>query len=241
MTMDESCILLDHHLMTRVEAFDLRAVVEDTTATLLGHKYRSRGLDVRYIFSPELPARIVSDPRWVLSMVSNYMNNAVLHTQSRIVLRASLAGQLPVRAGAWANGGDREKAGTPPQLSLRVEVHDDGSGVPDAQKAKLFRPFSQLNPEARNGTGLGLASVKAQVEVMGGSCGIGDSEELGGALFWLVWVMAGVASAARRYPLRHACAQWRARPRTAPTHSLARSLRRLPGLSCPSRATSQRR
>ena len=68
---------------------------------------------------------------------------------------------------------------------VRVEVHDDGNGVADVQKSSLFKPFAQAQLRA-GGTGLGLAGVSTMSEVLGGHCGVGDSEELSGALFWCV-------------------------------------------------------
>lgn len=104
MIMDESQVMLGLQLKAHVEAFNLRAIVEDTTATLLGHKYMSRGVGMHYSFSPDLPTRIASDPRWVLSMTTNYLSNALQHAQRQVVLRASL-----VQPQGESPGGGRER------------------------------------------------------------------------------------------------------------------------------------
>lgn len=49
--------------------------------------------------------------------------------------------------------------------TLVVEVTDDGPGVPEAARAKLFRPFFTTR---RDGTGLGLAFVRKVAELHGG-------------------------------------------------------------------------
>ncbi|MDB5414550.1 MAG: hybrid sensor histidine kinase/response regulator [Rubritepida sp.] len=69
---------------------------------------------------------------------------------------------------------------------VRFEVEDSGHGIPQDQREKLFRDFSQLtaptDPEAI-GTGLGLAISAQLIGAMGGRIGIGDGAAQG-ALFW---------------------------------------------------------
>jgi len=70
--------------------------------------------------------------------------------------------------------------------ALRVEITDEGSGVPLNQRGNLFRRFSHLdspNERTRQGAGLGLSVVKAIVEAQQGEVGIRDIPE-GGASFW---------------------------------------------------------
>lgn len=65
---------------------------------------------------------------------------------------------------------------------LRVEVHDDGPGIHEAEREEVFKPFVRLD-ESRNqddsGTGLGLAIARDIVTTHGGEIELGDSE-LGG-------------------------------------------------------------
>lgn len=51
------------------------------------------------------------------------------------------------------------------QGALHLSLTDNGSGIPDALREKIFEPFFTTRP---NGTGLGLAVVKAVVEGHGG-------------------------------------------------------------------------
>ncbi len=69
---------------------------------------------------------------------------------------------------------------------LRVEVIDEGSGVPLGQRSNLFRRFAHLdtaNERARQGAGLGLSVVKEIVEAQQGEVGITEQPE-GGTSFW---------------------------------------------------------
>jgi len=69
---------------------------------------------------------------------------------------------------------------------VRVEVHDEGAGVPVNLQPNLFNRFVTPTPAGdygQLGLGLGLSVVKAIVEAQGGSVGFRDGET-GGAVFW---------------------------------------------------------
>ncbi|MGQ4268052.1 sensor histidine kinase [Nocardiopsis changdeensis] len=69
-----------------------------------------------------------------------------------------------------------------------VEVHDDGSGVPEADRERIFERFARLR-ESRDldpeGSGLGLAISREIAKAYGGTLVAGRSDLLGGALFTL--------------------------------------------------------
>jgi len=60
-----------------------------------------------------------------------------------------------------------------------IEVHDNGPGIPEARRKNLFGALVTTKPK---GNGLGLFSVRACAESLGGSVVVDDSP-LGGALF----------------------------------------------------------
>ena len=62
---------------------------------------------------------------------------------------------------------------------VALEVHDDGPGVPPEKREGLF---AALETTKEKGAGLGLFSVRACAESLGGEVSVGDSP-LGGALF----------------------------------------------------------
>lgn len=65
-----------------------------------------------------------------------------------------------------------------------VWIDDDGPGVPQAQRARLFEPFTSGRAD---GTGLGLAICRRIVTDHGGTIGVQRSPELGGARFTLTF------------------------------------------------------
>lgn len=68
---------------------------------------------------------------------------------------------------------------------VHIVVEDDGPGLPDELRARLFEPFvtGRKREGKRTGTGLGLAIARRIVERHGGAIAAVDSEELGGAKF----------------------------------------------------------
>lgn len=70
----------------------------------------------------------------------------------------------------------------------RLFVDDDGPGIPEAHRRRVFESFVQLERTAgrKTGFGLGLAIVKRAIEWHGGQVTVTDSP-LGGARFCVVW------------------------------------------------------
>jgi signal transduction histidine kinase len=62
-----------------------------------------------------------------------------------------------------------------------ITVDDDGPGIPEADRERVFTPFTRLDPTAP-GSGLGLALVAQQAGHHGATVTIGDAP-LGGARF----------------------------------------------------------
>lgn len=112
------------------------------------------------------PVRVRGDSGQLVRTVRNLVDNAVRHARSTVVLGVrteDLSGR------SWA----------------LVEVADDGAGVPDPERVRIFDRFVRLQ-EGRDrgsgGTGLGLAIVAELVAAHGGSVNVSDAEG-GGALF----------------------------------------------------------
>jgi len=90
--------------------------------------------------------RVLADEDRLLQVLANLVSNAAKHSPQRgeIVLAAARSGERVI-----------------------FSVADQGEGIPDAFKARIFGKFEQADG-AKPGTGLGLAISKALVEKMGG-------------------------------------------------------------------------
>jgi signal transduction histidine kinase len=66
-------------------------------------------------------------------------------------------------------------AAEPHDETIEVEVADTGSGVPSADRGRVFEPFFRADPaRASEGSGLGLSICRAIVEVHGGRIWLED-------------------------------------------------------------------
>ena len=113
-------------------------------------------IDVALVPSPNV--LMVGLPAGLRLVVDNAIANAVKHggaTQIRIGVTSSSDG-------------------------VELIVDDNGSGVPEAERRKVFERFSRGSNAARAGSGLGLALVAQQAELHGGTAAL-ESSPLGGA------------------------------------------------------------
>lgn len=68
-----------------------------------------------------------------------------------------------------------------PRGFVDIVVEDDGSGIPEAERVRIFDRGARLDT-GKPGTGLGLAIVRDVAEIYGGGVSLSESEDLGGLL-----------------------------------------------------------
>lgn len=95
---------------------------------------------------PGAPPRIWADPMLVRQALTNLVNNAVAHARN--------AGLITVRV---VNA----------DAQILISVSDDGDGIPDGERQRLFERFQSGKP-LRDGTGLGLVITRAIIQMHGG-------------------------------------------------------------------------
>ncbi|MGI5348863.1 ATP-binding protein [Streptomyces sp. CA-250714] len=121
---------------------------------------------------PELMA--YADPERLHQVVANLIDNAVKHSPQH--------GRVTVKARPGAGAG----TGTGGDGSLEVEVLDEGPGIPESERERVFDRFSGTHsaesPAGRKGgispgggTGLGLAIARWAVELHGGRIRVAES------------------------------------------------------------------
>jgi len=70
---------------------------------------------------------------------------------------------------------------------VRICVADQGEGIPEDERDRLFTQFGKLSPRPTDGessTGLGLWIARHLITLQGGDIGL-DSPETGGSIFWI--------------------------------------------------------
>ncbi|WP_245986373.1 sensor histidine kinase [Azospirillum thermophilum] len=71
---------------------------------------------------------------------------------------------------------------------VRIEIRDEGDGIPPADVDRIFDKFYRVNARDRQraGTGLGLAICRGFVEAMGGTITAGNRGDRSGAVFTVI-------------------------------------------------------
>jgi CheY-like chemotaxis protein len=152
--------------------FDLTTTVAEAIE-LVAEKAQKKGLEVAYVVDPDVPRWASGDPGRLRQVLLNLVGNAVKFT---------LAGEVVVRVKLER---DAEPDGS---VRVRFEVSDTGVGISAEDRARLFRPFVQVDASVTRkygGTGLGLSISKRLCELFGGSIGV-ESEPGRGSTFWFV-------------------------------------------------------
>lgn len=145
-------------------AVELRTLVEGVV-DMLALEAAGKGLEIVAVVPPELPRRIRGDEGRLRQVLLNLAGNAIKFTEEGgVTIRV-----LPVEGG------------------IEFQVEDTGIGIAEEHRARLFRPFSQVDSSRsrrHGGAGLGLAISKKLMRQMGGEIGV-ESDPGEGCLFWI--------------------------------------------------------
>jgi two-component system sensor histidine kinase RstB len=112
-------------------------------------------------------AWVEAEPRFLHRALQNLVSNAMRHAHSSVTVSYQVG-----------------------QLRCRVDVEDDGPGVPESAWERIFTPFLRLDDSrtrASGGHGLGLSIVRRIIHWHDGRALINKSKSLGGACFSLSW------------------------------------------------------
>jgi signal transduction histidine kinase len=150
-------------LETGVLAVSLTKVNISETIESLEHEYKDRAALKSISIISRLPSAAVfaqADQTMLFTVLENLLSNALKFSPSHTTVT------LGIQAGD-DNADDAKNEA----VGCRIVVRDEGPGLSDNDKIKLFGKFARLSARPTNGehsTGLGLSIVKKMVEVMGG-------------------------------------------------------------------------
>ena len=122
--------------------------------------------------------RISVDEDRLIQVLTNLISNAAKFSPAGGTI--AVTGQLALKSRAGAKG-------APDTEYIRVSVSDQGPGIPEEFRMRIFDKFSQADSsEARSvgGTGLGLHIARQMVESMGGRIGFETLMDEG-TTFWV--------------------------------------------------------
>ena len=152
-------------LQLRPAPFMLRPLLEGVV-DLFRYQAEERGVEFSVHVAPGVPERLMTDSGRLRQALMNLVNNAAKFAEP---------GPASIRVSHSTLDGERV---------LRFAVRDCGPDIPDLDRARLFRPFSQLERQGSGGTGLGLAICQLLANLLGGQIGC-DASGDGGKEFWL--------------------------------------------------------
>ncbi|PSL04348.1 sensor histidine kinase [Cecembia rubra] len=128
-------------------------------------KDKSFNADFRLDLQPNLP-KIAVMPQEISRVILNLINNAFYAVMEKAKLGAD--GYHPLVTVSTRKNGD----------NIEIAVKDNGNGIPEHLKAKIFQPFFTTKPTGQ-GTGLGLSLSYDIVKAHGGNIMVSSQEGLG--------------------------------------------------------------
>ena len=144
--------------------FDPNQGLADLTELVRHLVPNHRSIDVHLKLPPDI--HVFADQKLFLRAIENILRNAIQHATSKVLLEL-----------------------TQEAKQVRVTVHDDGPGIPEALREKVLVPFFRSQTDRgreTGGVGLGLAIVTRIAQRHSGHLVI-ETSPLGGAKVNTVW------------------------------------------------------
>lgn len=137
---------------------------------------RANEKNIKLIYIPDinLPETLIGDSHRLQQVLAQLLSNAIKFSQGgRVTLYVHIQEQQENR------------------VRLKFTVQDEGIGLSEEEKQKLFDSFSQLDrgdDRSYSGTGLGLSIANGLIQKMGGELGV-ESIKGQGSSFWFTATM----------------------------------------------------
>ena len=152
---------------------DCNEIVNDAVA-ITEHNLHLSHIKVRLELDPQLPAT-VGDPEKLRQVIVNLINNA------HHAMEGQGMGELDLCTGYDAATG-----------RVKIEIRDNGGGIPESIKAKIFDPFFTTKPVGK-GTGLGLSVSYGIIQEHGGTIEVespvaGTGDNAGPGTLFRLWL-----------------------------------------------------
>ncbi|WP_017557636.1 sensor histidine kinase [Nocardiopsis baichengensis] len=157
--------------LARLDADAAAGGAEVDLAAMVLEEAERRVAPVEIVVEPGEGARVRGDRVRLGRVLTNLLANAERHARERVLVAVRTEGGAAV-----------------------MEVHDDGAGIPEAERERIFERFARLSESRRRdpgGSGLGLAISRGVAEAGGGTLTAGASPLLGGAVLVMRLPLAG--------------------------------------------------
>jgi PAS domain S-box-containing protein len=146
-------------LALSLEPVPLASVLQEAIE-LVRPQAAARGVSTRLVLPENTAPYVLADRQRLAQVLINLLSNAVKYNRER----GEVEVLVQAAGGCW-----------------RVAVRDQGLGIPDEGRARLFTPFERLGLEgsAIEGSGLGLAVAQGLAHAMGGALTLQAGHGLG--------------------------------------------------------------
>lgn len=143
------------------EEINLHEVVRDTLQEYMSRFNVHQDYERKFIENLEKDIFVFAEPVLLKLVINNLLSNAIKYSPKSSIIEISLTKQ---------------------EKSALLEIKDEGGGVPDTEKKRIFEKFYRIGNEAtRNakGTGLGLYLCKKIINGFGGKIFVQDHSAKG--------------------------------------------------------------
>jgi two-component system, OmpR family, sensor histidine kinase QseC len=118
----------------------------------------------------------------LLSIVQNLLDNAIRYNERGTQVKVTLA----LLADTANEAAVKNKPGADANPRLHLIVADNGCGIPDSERDRIFDRFVRGKSQTERGTGLGLSIALQAVETMGGNLRLTSDANERGSVFTIV-------------------------------------------------------
>lgn len=154
-------------------SFALRECIE-SAVDIVAQRASEKGLDLAYLIEPDTEPALLGDVGRLRQVLVNLLGNGVKFTaKGEVILTIS---SKPV-------------AGEEDLYEWHFQVRDTGIGIAEADQARLFESFSQVDASTTRqygGTGLGLAISKRLVNMMNGRIWVESKPAVGSTFHFVI-------------------------------------------------------
>jgi signal transduction histidine kinase/ActR/RegA family two-component response regulator len=160
--------------------FCVRDVVEEALRLeRIAHVQPAQTSPASLSIAPDVPAWVWSDAGILRQLIVNLVANARRHAGRNAEIDVSVEvekEQVPIGS-------------TSDSFFLRISVADDGPGIPEDARGRLFRPFEQVGrgtADPSRGSGLGLAICSLLVRALDGNIQLDEAHERGAKIVFRI-------------------------------------------------------
>ncbi len=147
--------------------FNLKKMI-NSICMVMGIKVEEKSQKLRVIYETDFNNTLIGDEIRITQVITNLLSNSIKFTPEQ--------GEIEIRI---------EEIEKDDKLLLKISIADNGIGIDEKQKERIFHSFEQADGSTSRkfgGTGLGLAICKKIVEMMSGEIWV-ESELGEGATF----------------------------------------------------------